>query len=108
MQALDTAEPQRTTRALAAAGERVEVAALRTREGAIYSLPRPARHHDVIGDMRRQGVSSDTVCASEQGFLSTGGTWLRRPPAMRLAELAGQVKPGETIHKRDLFSEDLW
>ena len=85
---------------------RVGIAALRTRDGVIYSLPRPARHHDVIADMHRLGVSARKINYSTQGFIDSHGSFITRVVAKRIAKKAGQLR-ADTPHK-ELFSEDVW
>jgi hypothetical protein len=55
----------------------------------------------------------DGVCprpypsGDDQGFVTECGMYVRRVAAMSIARKAEQVKKGETIHPRELFSEDL-
>lgn len=86
---------------------RIENAALLTEDGRVASLPRPARHHDVIAQMTRDGCTSDYIARCEQGFTTDTIPFVRRAPAKRIAEKGGQLI-GEPIHARELFSEDLW
>lgn len=77
--------------------------------GQVYSLPPPARHHDVLRYMSTLGLRQEGN--DEQGFLTECGEFVRRKPAMMIAEHAGQLKrkqgPG-TYQGPELFSEDLW
>lgn len=86
----------------------VEKAAIRTDDGSIYYLDRPARHNDVIRFMRESGYTG-LVGGERQGFLLSNGMFVRRKPALGVARRAGQI----TIEKCHapgigLFSEDLW
>ena len=42
-----------------------------------------------------------------QGFVTEDGKFVNRNEAMNIAIQAGQVVPGQTTHKNELFSEDL-
>lgn len=86
---------------------RVVAAALLTVDGKIFSVPAPGRHHDVIRHMREQGVSVEAIARSEQGFTTDTYPFIRRQPALRVAERAGQILKAP-IHPKMLFSEDLW
>ncbi len=73
-----------------------------------FTLPAPARHHDVLQAMARLGMTQDAYV--EQGFLTDTGRFVRRKPAKYIAEQAGQMKPrlpGQ-YDGPELFSEDLW
>lgn len=75
------------------------------KDGIIYSLSRPARHHNVLHAMIASGVDD---LGSEQGFVTTMGRWVRRKPALRIAAKAGQLKGEPTAPYHGLFSEDVW
>lgn len=83
---------------------KVVAAAIKYR-GVICSLPRPARHNDIIYALARAG--QETPIVGEQGFLDDSGEFLTRKQAMMIAVVAGQVKSGQE-QKRELFSEDVW
>jgi hypothetical protein len=72
----------------------IVAAALRI-DGVTYSMPKPARHADLIGRLGMDG---------EQGFLTSSGTFAHRRLAHRIAFKAGQVATMDG----ELFSEDLW
>ena len=78
--------------------------------GRLYSLPKPARHHDVIRHIvQTEGVKSVDVSEDDQGFLIDGEQYARRKPALRHAIECNQLKPntlGPKLGK--LFSEDVW
>ncbi len=74
----------------------------------IYTMPPPARHYNIVHLMHDKfGIRQDQ--RSEQGFMTDTGDFMRRKPAMMIAENAGQLlKPIPDNRTRDLFSEDLW
>lgn len=83
-------------------------------EKAIYALPPPARHHDVLHRLHedRQRWSNQRLPAlrqdeHEQGFLLNNGRFASRRAAGHIALLNEQVE--KIAHPRHgLFSEDLW
>jgi hypothetical protein len=87
----------------------IVVAAAYKLEEKTYSLPRPARHADVLRYMMIVlGVSNllralllDESC----GFLTSKGRFLPRAEAYDVALAAGQIKPKAY---RRLLTEDLW
>lgn len=82
-------------------------AAIRGDDGVVYSLPRPARHHNVIDHMRAQGYAG-LVSGDRQGFLLSDGTFTWRRPALHVAKRAGQLIREPTAPAHGLFSEDVW
>lgn len=85
------------------------VSAAITWKGATYSLPRPARHHDVIRHIA--AVTGATTVGTnehpdEQGFLDDKGQFYRRKAAMAHAIRCGQLSEGKWGEQ--LYSEDLW
>jgi hypothetical protein len=81
---------------------RIAAAAVRTEDGTLYSLPPPARHHDV---MRHFHVMATP---DQQGFVTSTGLWARRKPALRIAQRNGQLIREPTAPAHGLFSEDVW
>lgn len=88
-------------------GRRVMITgvAIRLRDGTVHSLPKPARHHQVMHavlgrnlELRRAGYV--------QGFVTDGGDFLDRYEARDHAVACRQV----LAHRvgLGLFSEDLW
>lgn len=77
-------------------------------DGKVYSLPAPARHHDVIRMIAQEngvGVNGPDV----QGFLDEAGNFLHRRMAFVIAQQTGQLNRGPDGYQGDqLFSEDLW
>lgn len=87
---------------------RIECAALLTEDGQVISLPRPARHHDIIQHMTKEGFTPEAIARSEQGFSTDTLRFVRRSPALWIAKKAGQLFRGEPQHPSRLFSEDVW
>lgn len=88
---------------------RVVSAALRV-GGTIFSVPQPARHHNIISALNCLRVPMDVTQGAEQGFLLSNGKFATRRQAFRVAALAGQEllrKPG-SYSGPELYSEDLW
>lgn len=84
--------------------ERGIVAAACQVGGLTFSLPAPARHHDVLWSMRALGVEK----AEAQGFLDHRGVFVGRKAAMLIANNWGQVSADEFDPDGELFSEHLW
>lgn len=66
------------------------VAAAIYRDGFIYSVPAPGRHHDVFRLM--SSLNFSWPIDGEQGFLTSTGHFVRRKPAMLIAMENGQIK----------------
>lgn len=81
-------------------------AAIRDDRGAVWSVPIPGRHHNIIANMRDAGYEGP-LHGDHQGFLLNDGRFARRKPALYVAEKAGQLIGGKTISST-LTSEDLW
>jgi hypothetical protein len=82
----------------------VESAAIR-KDDVTYSVPPPARHHDVIRYMV-EGCGLAPPCSGEQGFIVTGGRFVGRVEAGKIAVEGGQIAKLERPPR--LYSEDLW
>ena len=78
------------------------VAAAIRKDGKIYALPAPARHHTIIHKYKLGMIPVD-----DQGFIDSDHGYVRRGPALKIALLNKQIKEGATPH-HGLFSEDLW
>ncbi len=74
--------------------------------GATWSLPRPARHHNVLRAIDEAGLDAIAPGPSAQGFLTSEGRFVDRQTAVQLAIKAGQIEKPKW--PPDLFSEDLW
>ena len=85
----------------------IESAAIRDIDGKVWTLPRPARHHNIIKLMRESGYTGPVMGPDQQGFILSNGNFCRRKAALRVAEKAGQLKNGKTISSQ-LTTEDLW
>lgn len=68
------------------------VAAAIKRGRMICSMPRPARHGDIIRQMAEAGI--EAPIAGEQGFLTNYGHFLGRESALAIAKESGQI-----VHK---------
>lgn len=73
--------------------------------GLTFSMPAPARHHDVLHSM----IIHDIQCGlEEQGFLDHRGVFVGRKAAMITAHIWDQLADGEFNEGGDLYSEHLW
>jgi hypothetical protein len=79
-------------------------AAIKMENGAIISLPAPARHGDVMAALSRLGMYASVSLDAEPGFMTSIGTFANRKLAHRIAFKSGQV----AIMDGELYSEDLW
>lgn len=82
-------------------------AAIRDKSGAIWTLPPPARHHDIGRMMIEAGHPAPYPSGDNQGFLvqyDGGAQYVWRATAANLAFEAGQIKQRKNL----LYSEDLW
>lgn len=76
------------------------------KDGVVYSLPKPNRHHDVI-KMMTEEYKLTPPNSGEQGFIDNFGDFYLRKPAKLIAILNNQLLT--TARDNDmLFSEDLW
>lgn len=82
------------------------VAAAIAYKGTVYSLPPPARHHNIIHHIV-ETTGEPSVGYNEQGFLDQYGTFLHRKPALMVARQAGQLRTDRPVYD-ELFSENLW
>lgn len=85
--------------------ERIVAAAVHA-YGATWSLPRPARHHNVLWAIDKAGLSAIEPGPEAQGFLTSEGRFVGRREAAGIAIAAGQIIT--TKWPPDLYSEDLW
>lgn len=80
-------------------------------EGAVYSVERPGRHHNVMDLMIEKGVCERVDSNAEQGFLLSDGRFARRKAALHKAIRSGQIDIDDVtpqMNRFGLFSEDLW
>lgn len=93
------------------------IVAVAVRDGnKIWTLPKPARHHNVlwlmrgldpwepIEENRKPGI---IPAKGEQGFLDHSGEFLDRKQALLVAEACKQLRH-PPIAPPQLYSEDLW
>jgi hypothetical protein len=74
-------------------------------DGVILSLPRPARHGQVMACAYDYlGIKPGREV---QGFLTNTGRFVNRIEARLISYRAGQ-EPKQTGNDHELFSEDLW
>jgi len=73
--------------------------------GLTFSMPAPARHHDILQSMHVAGVKNGY---EDQGFLDHRGVYVGRKAAMIVAMQWGQLEQGEFLDGGELFSEHLW
>lgn len=81
--------------------EKIAGVAIQFEDGSVWTLPRPARHSDVIA-----ARASATGCkgSGRQGFITSRDRFVDRVEAVNIALAAGQIRQ----RKARLFSEDLW
>jgi len=83
---------------------RIVGVAIRTREGKVYSLPSPNRHHHLVRMIFEE--TGKPLYGETQGFLTNCGRFMNRSQARVVARKSGQLK-GDLIGSV-LTSEDLW
>ncbi len=76
-------------------------------EGLTFSLPKPARHGQVLHSMEAAHMPDYALSGCCQGFLTSEGRFVNRVQGRQIAWIADQ-KPKSTGGDRDLYSEDLW
>lgn len=74
-------------------------------DGVIYTLPAPARHHDIISHCA-DVLKLNTPIMGEQGFIDDTGKFLMRRYAANIAMREGQIT--KLMSPPYLYSEDLW
>ena len=85
--------------------ERIVAAAIKSGD-MTFSIAAPARHGDIIRSLHGLGLKHQ--CHGDQGFLTSGGKFVTRWQAMRIATLAEQLKPRTSAYGDELYSEDVW
>ncbi len=73
--------------------------------GAVYALPAPARHHDVIHFMAAKAGLPKPI-KGDQGFIDSERGFVDRETAADIALAIGQIDKLNVPPK--LYSEDLW
>ena len=82
------------------------VAAAISIEGVCLSLPKPARHPQVLYAAQSFTTVERTLTAT-QGFITSEGRFVNRIQAYQIAWLAKQITT-DSNDKPELFSEDIW
>ena len=85
----------------------IVAAAIRYR-GAVYALPAPARHSDVIRWMVETGQDDHVPATAEQGFIDSEAGFVPRDEAAYIALRDGQPLRDPVIVGGELYSENLW
>jgi hypothetical protein len=78
---------------------------------ATVSLPRPARHHDVLRAIRAVAPDADMHHPDQQGFLTDDGVFLGRVAAMEHVKFSNTDSSSiwrDPPRGDELFSENLW
>lgn len=76
-------------------------------DGLTISLPRPARHAQVLW-MVVDLLGEATLGRATQGFLTSTGRFVTRIEAKLIAHRAMQPTIRDNLHPTDAFSEDFW
>ena len=87
----------------------VAAAIRRNMDGLVYSLPAPARHHDII--RYTKDLTSEPVSGRDtQGFIAVDQRGVRFVGRMEARDIALHIAKQITTpsHPTELFSEDLW
>jgi len=88
--------------------ETIEAVAIMYSDGRIETLQKPNRHHNIIKKVYTETGEKCTSHLCIQGFLTNTGRFVSRAEARIIAIDSGQISPENTLHKVELFSEDLW
>lgn len=76
-------------------------------DGQVFSLPKPARHHEVIMKIVETTDFDRVPASARQGFLHPDtGSFITRKQAAKVAKKRGQID--KLISPPLLTSEDLW
>lgn len=81
--------------------------AVRTVEGRVFSLPKPARHCEVYQVIARSIPDWKQRRGDLDGFATHSGRFFTRDQALRSAKRSGQLAE-DPKHGTTLTSEDLW
>lgn len=85
--------------------EEITGVALLTKDGALWSLPKPHRHHHIFALAAFIGSSAEP---GTQGFTTSFGRFVTRKEAIPIANDSGQNKRTDRDVMMELYSEDLW
>jgi hypothetical protein len=83
----------------------VATAAIRHKDGLIFSLPRPNRHHNISHALHALGIKQGE--RGEQGFILSNGEFATREEAKLVAIEANQLLTRAQDGDK-LYSECLW
>lgn len=83
------------------------VAAAVQLDGVTFSLPRPARHAQVLFCLY-DWFGDRHIARMTQGFLTSEGRFVNRVQAKHIAHIAGQEIIRDDPHETQAFSEDFW
>ncbi len=83
---------------------RIDAVAIKAPNGIVLTLPKPARHHDILHSLADLGC---VVRGATQGFLTSEGKFVDRTEAWSIALAADQIFRDHHI-KGKLFSEHVW
>jgi hypothetical protein len=84
--------------------------ALKLPDDTIFSLPQPARHHNLLNILREENETLPikiNLNKVEQGFITDTGDFITREEAEIIAIETGQLRRGYILGSV-LTSEDLW
>ncbi len=84
------------------------VAAAIEHEGAVYALPAPARHHNVIWHINEVTGSTRVPASSVQGFIDSNFGFVDRVRALEIVRDENQELVDPEIKAGKMFSENLW
>ena len=76
-------------------------------EQKLFSLPRPARHTDILDHMGELGYDVFKIPAQSYGFLTSEGKFVGRKLALMIAYRAHQLKPNGH-NGEELSSDNVW
>lgn len=76
--------------------------------GITISMPRPARHGEILWSASSSGISDEALAKADQGFLDHRGLFLDRKTARIVAVSWNQLIERAQTHSPELFSEDVW
>lgn len=74
-------------------------------QGALWSLPKPNRHHNIFALAAFIGRSAE---GGTQGFTTSLGRFVNRSEALAIAGRANQILEHKNGDLTELYSEDLW
>ncbi len=85
---------------------KIVCAAIVDNTGKVWTLPKPARHYQIIKHMRDSGYTGSVNGPDQQGFLLNNGIFCRRKAALGIAISADQIITDKV--PTTLTTEDLW